>query len=92
MTHYPQDKTAKLVIRFEEGPLFSRGYFLKCMQPPRYSGHILHCPKGGRINESLIYIIYTPLPELQLVPRLQLFLFVKLTQYVLCSPTCIHEL
>ncbi len=33
-----------------------RGYFLNC-------GHLaipakLHCPKGGRINESLLYIRY----------------------------------
>ncbi len=51
---YPRDKTAKLVIRFEAGPLFSRGYFLK------YSHFAiaakLHCPKGDWINESLLYM------------------------------------
>ncbi len=33
MIHYPRDRTAKLVIRFEAGPLYSRGYFLKCSAP-----------------------------------------------------------
>ena len=50
MTHYPRDRTAKLVIRFKAGPLFSRGYFLKYSHlaiPAR-----LHCPKG---DESLLY-------------------------------------
>ncbi len=50
--HYPRDKTAKLVIRFEVRSFLSRGYFLK-------SGHLaipakLHGPKGDRINESLL--------------------------------------
>ncbi len=52
MIHYPRDKTAKLVIRFEVRSFLSRGYFLKC-------GHLaipakLHGPKGDRINESLL--------------------------------------
>ncbi len=29
MIHYPRDKTAKLVIRFEVRSFLSRGYFLK---------------------------------------------------------------
>ncbi len=53
MIHYPRDRTTKLVIRFEAEQLFSRGYFLKRSHlaiPAR-----LHCPKGGQINESLLY-------------------------------------
>ncbi len=47
-----ETKTAKWVIRFEVKSFLSRGYFLK------YS-HLaipakLHCPKGDRINESLL--------------------------------------
>ena len=47
--------TAKLVLRFEAGPLFSRGYFLKCSHFAIAAK--LHCPKGDRINESLLYIV-----------------------------------
>ncbi len=32
MIHCPQHRTAKLVIRFVAGPLFSRGYFLKFLR------------------------------------------------------------
>ncbi len=51
--HILETRTAKLVITFEVRSFFSRGYFLKC-------GHLaipakLHCPKGDRINESLLY-------------------------------------
>ena len=48
MIHYPRDRTAKLVIRFEVRSFFSRGYFLKCSHLAILAK--LHCPEGGRIN------------------------------------------
>ncbi len=44
-------------IRFEAGPQISRGYFLKCSHLAFAAK--LHCPKGDRINESLLYTHYT---------------------------------
>ncbi len=54
MIHDPSlTSTQNRVIRFEVRSVFNRDYFLKC--------HLailakLHCPKGGRINESLLYL------------------------------------
>ncbi len=53
MIHFPRDKIAKLVIRFEVKTFFSHGYCLKCSHltiPAK-----LHCPKGDRINKSILY-------------------------------------
>ncbi len=49
-----ETRTAKLVIRFEVRSFLRLCYFLKCSYlaiPAK-----LHCPKGDRINESLVVL------------------------------------
>ncbi len=48
-----ETRTAKLVIRFDVRSFLSRSYFLKYSHLAISAN--LHCPKGDRINESLLY-------------------------------------
>ncbi len=47
-------KTTNVVILFEAGLFFSRGYFLKCSHLAIAAK--LHCPKVDQISKSLLYI------------------------------------